>query len=207
MDVRRTERAGHGGDARTVRPEEVSDVTDLLHVAFRDDPVSRWVFPDEGHREAAHPRLFGTFLAMSARHGTAELAADARAVALWFRSSGGELTGGDELDEALGRVDPGNVRLPALGEATGDHHPTADHAYLQAIAVHPEDQGRGLGGRLLRRALDRCDREGLPAYLEASNEHSRGIYLHYGFVETSAPVRLPFGGPPMWPMWREPKGG
>lgn len=58
-------------------------------------------------------------------------------------------------------------------------------------------QGRGLGGALMRPMLERCDREGLPAYLEASSERSAALYERLGFqiidelrVADSPPLRL-----------------
>ena len=45
----------------------------------------------------------------------------------------------------------------------------------------PERQGRGIGSALLRPVLERCDEERLPAYLDASSEHSRDFYLGQGF--------------------------
>lgn len=74
------------------------------------------------------------------------------------------------------------------------------------IAVAPERQGEGLGSALVRSVLDRCDQEGVPAYLEASNERSRALYERLGFGHTGKPLDLP-EGPRMWPMWREPRAG
>lgn len=58
-------------------------------------------------------------------------------------------------------------------------------------------QGRGLGSTLLGPTLTRCDREGLPAYLEASSERNAALYARLGFklvnelrVQGSPPLRL-----------------
>jgi hypothetical protein len=51
--------------------------------------------------------------------------------------------------------------------------------------------------------LERADHEGMPAYLEASTECSRALYLRHEFVVLNE-MRLPGGGPPLWRMWREP---
>lgn len=52
--------------------------------------------------------------------------------------------------------------------------------------------------------LERCDREGLPAYLEASSARNRALYLRHGF-EVVEEVHLPADGPPVWLMWRNPR--
>lgn len=78
------------------------------------------------------------------------------------------------------------------------------HEYLWMIGVTPERQGEGLGTALVRHVLDRCDREGLAAYLEASNARSRDLYQRLGFEVAGGPLDLP-DGPQMWPMWRDPR--
>ena len=54
-------------------------------------------------------------------------------------------------------------------EQMDELHPTADHWYLPLTGVDPRAQGWGLGSRLLRHALAICDRDRLPAYLEATS--------------------------------------
>jgi hypothetical protein len=56
---------------------------------------------------------------------------------------------------------------------------------------------------LLRAVLDDCDATGVPAYLEATNERNCALYRRHGFVDRD-PLPLPAGGPPLYPMWREP---
>jgi hypothetical protein len=46
--------------------------------------------------------------------------------------------------------------------------------------------------------LDRCDRDGLPAYL-ASSERNRACHERNGF-EVREELRVPGGGPPLRPM-------
>ncbi len=60
-------------------------------------------------------------------------------------------------------------------------HPREPHYYFVDIGVAPHAQGRGLGSALMRPTLDRCDREGLPAYLEASSERNAALYERLGF--------------------------
>ena len=115
----------------------------------------------------------------------------------------------------------GQIRmLPGLMRATGlrdfprvmralslmeSNHPHELHYYLPIIGVVPSWQGKGLGTALLRPMLERCDRERMPAYLEASSPRNRSCYERNGFVATGE-IRMP-DGPPIWPMWREPRPG
>jgi GNAT superfamily N-acetyltransferase len=84
-------------------------------------------------------------------------------------------------------------------------HPTEPHYYLAVVGVEPAWQGQGLGSALMQPALQRCDAEGVGAYLEASTRMSRALYERHGFSVIDE-VRLP-EGPPLWPMWREPRTG
>jgi ribosomal protein S18 acetylase RimI-like enzyme len=82
-------------------------------------------------------------------------------------------------------------------------HPHDPHYYLPFIGVEPGWQGRGFGASLMRPVLERCDREGLPAYLEASTPRNRALYERNGFeVFEEFAVK---GSPPLWQMWREPQ--
>jgi hypothetical protein len=53
----------------------------------------------------------------------------------------------------------------------------------------------------MRSRLDRCDAEHAPAYLENSNPKNDAYYQRFGF-EVTGEIKLPDGGPSMWPMWR-----
>lgn len=55
--------------------------------------------------------------------------------------------------------------------------------YIAVMGTAPEQQGRGLGSRLLRHITARADAEGRPAYIEATAERSRRLYLRHGFEE------------------------
>jgi GNAT superfamily N-acetyltransferase len=84
-------------------------------------------------------------------------------------------------------------------------HPKAPHWYLAVIGVEPVRQGAGLGGKLLSAVLGRLDETGVPAYLETSTEANVSWYRHHGF-EVQHEVRPARDGPPVWTMWREPRG-
>jgi hypothetical protein len=55
----------------------------------------------------------------------------------------------------------------------------------------------------MRPVLERCDGEGVPAYLESSKERNVPLYERNGFRVTEEMV-VPNGGPKIWLMWRDP---
>ncbi|MGW5864268.1 GNAT family N-acetyltransferase [Streptomyces sp. NPDC055239] len=191
-----------------------ADVVRLLDEAFLNDPVSSWVFPDEGHRRRKHGALMEAFLDLALSEGFVDITEDGAAVALWWSVPADGDADGDgsgDADEEEGpaqlreAVDPDNVRIEEIGRITGEAHPTdRAHQYLHLIGVSPERQGEGLGSALIEAVLERCDREGTHAYLEASNSRSRELYTRLGFAVTGDAIELP-DGPPLWPMWREPR--
>ncbi|MFJ6486053.1 MULTISPECIES: GNAT family N-acetyltransferase [unclassified Streptomyces] len=199
--------------ALEIRQADQSDrdaVAGLLDEAFRTDPVSSWVFPDPDHRAAVHGKFLGVFVDVALEEGRIDYAVDGSAAALWLRIPAGDPEGEPVEDEVPARMraaaDPDNERCELVGRLTGAVHPTAEeHEYLLMIAVAPGRQGQGLGSELIRPVLERCDREGVPAYLEASSGRSKGLYERLGWEFTGEAVRLP-DGPLMWPMWRKPRG-
>jgi GNAT superfamily N-acetyltransferase len=84
-----------------------------------------------------------------------------------------------------------------------ENHPVEPHHYLFLLGTRSEWQGRGLGSSLMAPVLPTCDRDRVPAYLEATSERNKQLYIRHGF-EVTAEIALP-GGPTMWPMWRSPK--
>ncbi|CAL9556407.1 GNAT family N-acetyltransferase [Streptomyces sp. enrichment culture] len=192
---------------RVAREDDREAVVGLLDRAFQDDPVSGWVFPGEEYRRTTHHRLMAAFTDIVLADGRIDITEDGAACALWL-SVPAEAHEEDEAGFAQLReaVDPANERVELIGRLTAGIHPSGRaHEYLWMIGVDPAHQGRGLGTALVEHVLERCDRDGLPAYLEASNARSRALYERLGFTVQGAALALP-DGPLMWPMWREPHG-
>ena len=106
------------------------------------------------------------------------------------------------------------ARLPVRGDQHEDDDAVAGAGREQAssrAALVPgqpgtavDQQGKGVGGALMRPVLEHCDAEGIPCYLESSKERNLPFYRRHGF-EVVEEVRLPDDGPLLWTMWREPK--
>lgn len=170
-----------------------------LAAAFWSDPVFTWWVPDPVRRAALAPEFFRIAVDYCLPYG--EVYANGPSAAVW-------LPPGVDVDEATGErfvvaAEETVERLLQTFEAMGAVHPAEPHAYLFLLGAEPEHQGRGLGSALLRHVLERCDREGTSAYLEASSPENRRLYLRHGFVDCGT-ISLP-DGPPMFPMWREPR--
>lgn len=180
-------------------------VNKLLDEAFQRDPVSSWVFPDEEDRRRTHGRLMGGFLGMALADGYVDVTEDGSACALWLSMPAEPHADPEGPAQFREMVDPGNPRIEQIAHLMDTLHPKGRaHEYLMLIAVDEHVRGQGTGAALISHVLDRCDREGLPAYLEASSARSRGLYERLGFAFLGTPVELP-DGPFMYPMWREPR--
>jgi ribosomal protein S18 acetylase RimI-like enzyme len=85
------------------------------------------------------------------------------------------------------------------------NHLKEPHYYLFVLGVEPRLQGRGVGGALLRKLDDACDRDRVAAYLETDKEENLAVYRRHGF-EVVHQETLSVGAPlVMWTMRRDPR--
>jgi GNAT superfamily N-acetyltransferase len=193
---------------RHVSPFDTAEITDLVTAAMWDGPVARWLNPDPAVRRRDSARYFEIFAEHAVRYGevygtTDEDTGRMSGVALWFPLTAAIPPPADydhRLKEVTGSAFD---RARELDAALDARHPQdRPHHYLAFLAVHPDQQGCGIGSALLNRHHARLDEAGLPAYLEANDPRNRDLYLRHGYVCGSI-IRLP-DGPPLWPMWRVP---
>jgi GNAT superfamily N-acetyltransferase len=192
----------------TVEAVEVIEATDRqrgvasLTLAFSSDPVMRWGWPDPERYLTYWPQIADAFGGEAFDHRTAHGLQDCVAVALWLPPGvgpDGETVMGlmrESMDDQT--FEDINVVFEQMDEL----HPKHDHWYLPLTGVDPVAQGRGLGTRLLRHALKTCDRDSLPAYLEATSPRSRNLYARHRFNVVA--IIQAGTSPPLWAMLREP---
>jgi GNAT superfamily N-acetyltransferase len=200
--------AAETASIRKLRLAERPAVVDSLARAFYDDPIFNWILRDDARRLEQLRRairLFGERIWFE--HDEVYTTDSVVGGACWLPPGKWRLPFFEELSLAppLARI-MGRDGLPRFLRAVRQserRHPEKPHYYLAMIGVAPEWQGKGMGTALMRPALERCDREGTPAYLEASSNRSRVCYERSGFTVTEE-VPLPGGGPSWWAMWREP---
>ena len=182
----------------------------MLARAFFDDPVQEWLFPAERTRLRRAGALFRSSVLLTAGRRGEVLTTDGLHGAAVWAAPGRWRQGAGDLARSLHLVLPA-MRLRALPGLrflqTIEHaHPDdAPHWYLAVLGTDPVHQGRGVGSALLAPVLERCDAEGVPAYLESSKERNIPFYRRHGFEVTSTITHR--DAPPVWGMWREPRAG
>jgi GNAT superfamily N-acetyltransferase len=176
--------------------------------AFFDDPVMSWLLPRDARRARGLPVVFEMELTnVHLPHGEVYTTAQLSGGALWappgkWRTPPASLLRAlPRLALALGSRIPVALRTIMAMERV---HPKEPHWYLAVLGTEPASQGKGVGSALMAPVLQRCDREGVAAYLESSKQSNIPFYARHGF-EVTGTVSLPGGGPPVWPMWREPR--
>jgi len=187
----------------TAGRDDAKRIAASLTLAFYDDPVFRWFSPDDRRRGAMLPQFFEVFVEAYLSHGEIYTDTGAAGAALWAAPATDPLSGepvyAERLEELSGIDAPRLFRIVELLEANAPQQP---HYHLQFLGVRPEQQGAGLGGALMAPMLERCDRDRVPAYLEATSDRNRALYERHGF-RAHGDIPLP-GGPALWRMWRDP---
>lgn len=185
-------------------PVERDPVMDILALAFSTDPAVRYMFPTAATYLASFNRLATAMAGGALAAGTAWVADDGAAAALWLAPGAG--ADKDAIIALVGEtVAPERQAvLGALGDEMEAFHPEEPHWYLSMIGVDPSRQGQGLGAALLKAGLARCDADGLPAYLESSSPKNVPLYERHGF-EVIGLIR-PGDHPGLIPMYRPARG-
>ncbi len=185
---------------------DISALSAVIAEAFHDLPPSRWLIADDDARRQVFPAYFRIYVEQALACGTVHTTPDRDAVALWLPVPGMPPPPG-YLSRLTAVTGPWASRFLALDSALDTHHPTCSpHYHLAILAVRPGRQNRGTGTALLDAWHHNLDEHGQAAYLEASSEQSRDLYLRHGYrLGPEGPFFLPDDGPAFWPMWREPR--
>lgn len=189
---------------RMATADDIHRLKIVLADAFYEDPIFGWLMPDDGRRLMRLRRFF----AIELRHvalprGRVWTSSDLTGAALSLPPRSWRVPPRASLLEGATFFGVGLSRAARLHAAMEARHVREPHYYVRDIGVHPDMQGKGLGSALMRPTLDRCDREGLPAYLEASSERNAALYERFGF-QVKDELRVA-GGPPIRLMLRPPR--
>jgi GNAT superfamily N-acetyltransferase len=185
---------------------ELDRLSQLLAQAFAQDPVFSWLLPDESKRPSQLLRFFKVEIERrTLPNGRIWTGDRADGALLELPSDRWELSPRDQTFRTPVFLRIFGRRLPqvtALTAAMEKVHPTEAHYYIPYVGVAPGAQGQGLGTALVGRTVARCDKEGFPAYLEATSERSAALFSRLGFEHLR---QFTVGNsPPIWPMRRSP---
>ncbi len=197
----------HPGQVVIAGPADIGALSQVIAEAFLHLPPSRWLITDPAARRQIFPTYFRIFVEHAVATGIVHTTPGRTAAALWLPTTGpaGPPPGyGERLADVTG---PHYGRFAAFDAALDRHHPAGTaHHHLALLAVHPRCQHQGTGSLLLAAHHADLDRHAIAAYLEAATMRTRRLYARHGYqLRPGAPIRLPHGGPAMWPMWREPR--
>jgi ribosomal protein S18 acetylase RimI-like enzyme len=201
---------GGSSAVRAARRDEAALLGEVLADAFADDPVFAWLIPP--HLRGRDNRMRTFFTSMSRgylRQGKpCHLTGDASAAALWAAPG----AWGMPLSQIILEAAPSGLAFRRrLFRALGTQlqverlhaRQSPPHWYLGYLGTRRDRQGQGLGTQMLQEVLVGADADGVPAYLESSNERNLSLYERHGF-RVVGELRALDHGPAIWRMWREP---
>lgn len=195
-------------EVRPAAPHEWRTIGATLGRSFLDDPVWNWLSPHAARRERGFAGILGRFALDRARQGTAWTTPGRSGAALWAAPGRWHTQWWSALPwagDAYRAFGPdGLARSLRMNAALERAHPKVPHWYLEVLGTDPDLQGRGIGAALIEPVLQRCDRDGVGAYLESSKAANVGWYERHGFTVVDQLHHTP-GAPPFWLMWRDPR--
>ncbi len=178
---------------RELRRSELHAAAGLLARAFARDPGYDYALAQTPHRVESLAWMYrGVVRSAWLRHGQVDaLGARPIAVALWLKVE-------EDYAEPIVHLLRAGLALAPLKFGVGAARRLANysrvmrtlhnrlaprpHLYLQALAVEPEDQGKGAGSTLLAHGLARADAAGLAVYLETDVPANLTLYERHGFA-------------------------
>lgn len=189
----------------TLGTEHRASAINTLASAFQDDPALGWIQHDNAKRSRALPTLFRWLFDAHLGAGRILGTAHAEAVTLWFTPGRIHSPPALRLQDAvrlLGAFGPRVARAALVSYCIERHFPPGENWwYLRYAAVRPDQQGKGLGGALIRAGIAEAAAQRLPVFLETCKPGNVAIYRSLGF-RIHSEWDVPFGGPHFWTMAR-----
>lgn len=194
-------------DVHLAGRDDYQAVSDILASAFTHDPMLNWLCGESS--------VYSDFFRLEIeclykKHNLIYINEDKSGAALWLPPSAVVrpslhwrlFTAGWQLFQHAGFA--GLRRALQFDAMMRQWHIQEPHFYLHAVGASLGNQGRGIGSVLLKTGLKACDEQGMPAYLESTNEKNNPLYERFGFeVIGEQPLPTPNNnGPTMWFMKR-----
>jgi ribosomal protein S18 acetylase RimI-like enzyme len=186
---------------------DIDAVARSLARAFEDDPLIDYIFPEKNRLQRLERFFVADLRHIYLGYDDVWTTTEHKGAALWAPPDRWRRSPWEVAKSAPATVRALGGRLGAALAALSTierNHPPGPHYYLGGLGTDPAFQGTGVGSAVITPVLDRCDEQGLGAYLESSKEKNIPFYNRHGF-EVTRELAMPKGGPPIWLMWREPR--
>lgn len=171
-----------------------------LALAFHNDPVFSWLFPNEAERLARMKRLFAVNWSIDFPGAMIAIAPGGSAASFW-RGPGTAVPSLAvtlrNLFPYLGALGFGLPRALRVNAAIEAHQPSTPFWYVHFVGVRPDQQGHGWGGSMMRYGLAHTG--DTPVYLETARIENVTFYETLGFRVTQE-WDVPGNGPHFWSM-------
>ncbi|MFF5293030.1 GNAT family N-acetyltransferase [Paractinoplanes globisporus] len=185
---------------------DIDLVADVVADAFDHLEVINWLVPDPDRRWQVSRAWYRLYIEHAIRGaGQVVLTEDHAACAVWFDRTG-PVTEPANYGQRLAALAGAHLgRFEHLDTQMDTHHPSAPHWHLLFLAVRPGQQGRGMGSHLMSHTHKQLDVQGLPAYLEATNDDNARLYRRHRY-SNMVPFDLSVAdGISLYRMWRAPQ--
>lgn len=169
-----------------------------LVAAFTNDPVLRYLFPEEGSYPEYAAAFFGYLFDKRVDKGTVWTIGRGASVAIWEPPADANEPPGVSFTVEL--PDDALARVHAYDEAVRAVLPPDPFWYLGVLGTHPVYAGRRWGHAVMAAGLRRAAKDALPAILETSNPANLEVYRRAGW-EVVHSVADPL---PIWLMQQSP---
>ncbi len=176
-----------------------------LSSAFFEDPLQRYVFPDENERKERSIIHFSAVLQYGLLFGEVYTANHSEGAVVWLRPGETKVTpekaqqgGLADLPQTIGEA-PFTRFISVLDYADQFHKQDMKeaHWYTMVLGVDPSFQGKGYGSALLSPILDEAKINNIPVYLETAQPKNISFYKHMGFDMVREVVE-PVSGVKIW---------
>jgi len=192
-------------------PSQLKQASAVLCRAFYDDPLVQYTVPDKARRTRLLPSFYSIVVRYALRYGEVYTTPAVEGVACWLSPGNTTLSQWRMLRVALHNVSllfnlsdqRRNNIVARYTDSVHEHAVSGPHWYLWGLGVDPSRQHQGIGGQLIQPNLARADRDGLPCYLETTNEINLPFYEKHGFKVVSDGV-VPECGLRVWGMVARP---
>jgi ribosomal protein S18 acetylase RimI-like enzyme len=185
--------------------DDIEPVSQSMAMAFMNDPLQTYVFPDAEERREKSPAHFAALLRYGLLFGEVYMLSNGAGAVVWLTPGNTEVT--PEKAEA------GSLSaLPALlGEEAAQRFFTvidyADpfhkkdapepHWYTMVIGIAPSFCGQGYGRALMQPVMEKAQTQQTPIYLETAEPSNVHFYTRLGFQVIRELVE-PVSGLPLW---------